>query len=484
MVLRIILVLFVFSAVFSPLLTAASERRTALVIGNSAYSSAPLKNPVNDATDMAATLMKAGFSVTLKKNANHREMIELIEEFGKKLKRGGAGLFYYAGHGFQVGGVNYLLPIGARINKEGDVRYEAVDAVRIFREMEAANNGLNIVILDACRDNPFGKSVRISSRGLAIVMNAPTGTFISYSSGTGQVARDGEGRNSPYTKALLENIAVSGLTINKVFMNVRSKLKRETGQEPWEFSSLEGDFFFISGKDSIVALKGHSSSSTSATKDVLDDENQQLEIERSHSEQEEGALTKQKELDEMRRQIEEKKERSEAQNSAQRQAVAEQKQGKKKRSTKVDMVAEPSVSKGGKIRRDGRFIAYSNGTVLDMRTNLMWAARDNGSDINWQNAKNYCDNYRGGGYTGWRMPTLDELAGLYNEGITSSNPPTGDCNGKYHITELIHLTCCCPWTSETRGSEAAYFDFDSGRRGLSRQSYSSYGRAFPVRSTE
>lgn len=484
MVFRIILVLFVFSAVFSPLLIAASERRTALVIGNSAYSSAPLKNPVNDATDMAATLMKAGFSVTLKKNANHREMIESIEEFGKKLKRGGAGLFYYAGHGFQVGGVNYLLPIGAHINKEIDVRYEAVDAGRILREMETANNGLNIVILDACRDNPFGKSVRVSSRGLAIVINAPTGTFISYSTGTGQVARDGEGRNSPYTKALLENIAKSGLTINKVFMNVRSKIKRETGQEPWEFSSLEGDFFFIPGKDSIAAVKGHASSSSSAAKDVLDDENQKLEVEHRRLEQEEAALAKQKESDEMRRQIKEKKERLEAQNSAQRQAATERKQGKKKRTTTVTMGAEPSVSKGDKIRRDGRFIAYNNGTVLDTRTNLMWAARDNGSDIDWQNAKNYCENYRGGGYTGWRMPTLDELAGLYNEGLTSSNPPTGNCYGKYHITELIHLTCCCPWASETRGPEAAYFDFDSGHRGLSRRSYSSYGRAFPVRSTE
>ncbi len=111
---------------------AAPERRTALVIGNSSYSSGPLKNPVNDAADMAAALRRAGFTVMLKKNANLQEMVEAIEEFGNNLRKGGVGLFYYAGHGVQVSGVNYLLPISARINKESDVRFQAVDAGRIL----------------------------------------------------------------------------------------------------------------------------------------------------------------------------------------------------------------------------------------------------------------------------------------------------------------------------------------------------------------
>lgn len=244
---RIFLILLILALVYPSTLPAATEQRIALVIGNSAYSSGPLKNPVNDATDLAAALNQIGFAVTLKKNANLQEMMESIEDFGNSLKRGGVGLFYYAGHGVQVGGVNYLLPISARINKESDVRFQAVDAGKILAEMENANNGLNIVILDACRDNPFGRSFRSSSRGLAIVANAPSGTFISYSTGAGQVAMDGEGRNSPYTSALLENIAKPGLTINKVFMNVRSKIKKETGQVPWELSSLEGDFYFARG---------------------------------------------------------------------------------------------------------------------------------------------------------------------------------------------------------------------------------------------
>ena len=153
-------------------------------------------------------------------------------------------MFYYAGHGVQVNGTNYLLPIGAKINKEADVKYQAVDANKILDEMATANNGLNIVILDACRDNPFARSFRNAARGLAIVSSAPSGTFISYSTSPGNVARDGDGRNSPYTAALLQYMQAPGLTISDVFVNVRAKVKKETGQVPWKLSSLEGMFYF------------------------------------------------------------------------------------------------------------------------------------------------------------------------------------------------------------------------------------------------
>ena len=226
------------------IVTAAPEQRTALVIGNSTYTSGPLKNPVNDATDMAAILKKLGFAVTLKNNSSLQEMEDAIEAFGNLLKRGGVGLFYYAGHGVQVNGTNYLLPIGAKINKEADVKYQAVDANKILDEMAAANNGLNIVMLDACRDNPFTRSFRNAARGLAIVSSAPSGTFISYSTSPGNVARDGDGRNSPYTAALLQYMQAPGQTISDVLINVRTKVKKETGQVPWELSSLEGRFYF------------------------------------------------------------------------------------------------------------------------------------------------------------------------------------------------------------------------------------------------
>jgi len=488
---RIFLILFILVLILPFTLSAATERRIALVIGNSAYRSGPLKNPVNDATDMAAALNRAGFTVTLKKNANLQEMVEIIEDFGNSLKRGGVGLFYFAGHGVQVNNVNYLLPISTRINKESDVRFQALDAGRVLAEMENANNGFNIVILDACRDNPFSKSFRSASRGLAIVANAPTGTFISYSTGASQVARDGEGRNSPYTKALLENMDKPGLSINNVFMNVRSKVKKETGQVPWELSSLEGDFYFVSesakksaatipsGKATIA--RDESSVSVAAATDDLDDESRKLEAEQRRLEEERASFAKKKVLEEKRQKIADERERLAAEQEEARQAALERKQAKK--TTTLAMAKRPSQSTAGETGRDGRFIAYSNGTVSDTRTNLMWAAKDNGSNINWANAKSYCENYRGGGYTDWRMPTQDELAGLYDRGIdyTPGCAASGD-NDKVHLTKLITLSCWAGWASEKRASHAAYyFDFDVGKRDWCHPSHDGF-RALPVRS--
>ncbi|MBN1545937.1 MAG: caspase family protein [Syntrophaceae bacterium] len=148
--------------------------------------------------------------------------------------------------------------------------------------------------------------------------------------------------------------------------------------------------------------------------------------------------------------------------------------------TQVAMIP-PSTFKLSEIRREGRFIAYNDGTVLDTKTNLMWAAKDNGFNINWQNAKSYCENYRGGGYKDWRMPTQDELASLYDEAMTNMTPPAIGCKGGYHLTNLIHLTCCCPWALETRGSKAAYFGFNKGPRAWLDESYVGGIRVLPVR---
>jgi len=295
-----------------PFSQAAAEQRTALVIGNSSYSSAPLKNPVNDAADMAALLKKLGFSVTLKKNVRLQEMDEAIETFGNRLKRGGVGLFYYAGHGVQVNGVNYLLPIGAKINKEADVKYQAVDANKILDEMAAANNGLNIVMLDACRDNPFARSFRSAARGLAILSSAPSGTFLSYSTSPGNVARDGDGRNSPYTAALLKYMQVPGLTLSDVFINVRTKLKKETGQVPWELSSLEGQFYFAPGSEKTGAGRVESAPPIPPAADEFDDENQKLEAEQRRLEEEKAEFTKKTALEEKRRKLEGERARFEA----------------------------------------------------------------------------------------------------------------------------------------------------------------------------
>lgn len=230
---------------------AAPEKRLALVIGNAVYGFSPLKNPVNDASDIATSLQKLGFTVILKKNVNIKEMEASIQDFGNRLKLGGVGLFYFAGHGLQVNGINYLIPVGAKIDKESDIKYEAVDAGKILDEMANAANGFNIVILDACRDNPFHRQFRSVSRGLAIVGSAPKGSYISYSTSPGQVALDGDGRNSPFAAALIKYMKEPGWTIEQVFKNVRHRLSQDTDgkQVPWELSSLEGDFFFVPGEN-------------------------------------------------------------------------------------------------------------------------------------------------------------------------------------------------------------------------------------------
>jgi hypothetical protein len=142
----------------------------------------------------------------------------------------------------------------------------------------------------------------------------------------------------------------------------------------------------------------------------------------------------------------------------------------------------PAVSTAaGEIARDGRFIAFDNQTVLDTKTNLMWAAKDNGRDINWYNAKKYCESYRGGGYTDWRMPTQDELAQLYDAGKAQRSDAQ---QNPLHLTGLIRLTDCCPWSSKTRGSEAAYFDFTDGTHWWFVSPGTSINRAIPVRSAK
>jgi uncharacterized caspase-like protein len=462
---RSLLILFILALINPSWLPAATEQRTALIIGNSAYSSGPLKNPVNDASDMAAMLKKLGFTVTLKKDAKLQEMDEAIEAFGNSLKRGGVGLFYYAGHGVQVNGTNYLLPIGARINKEADVKYQAVDANKILDEMASANNGLNIVMLDACRDNPFTRSFRNATRGLAIVSSAPSGTFVSYSTSPGNVARDGDGRNSPYTQAVLENIAKPGLSINNVFMNVRSKVKRETGQIPWELSSLEIDFYFVIQGSRVNIITNDPSYSTKSDlkteADELARQKAALEREKQEMAREKQELERQKALDAEREQLAAERRKFEAE----RQQLA--------------MAKRPSQPTTGETARDGRFIAYSNGTVLDTQTNLMWAAKDNGSDIDWSNAKNYCENYRGGGYNDWRMPTIDELTRLYDNTKTYKA-----CGYDVHLTELIRLSCTWVWALENRGHEAAHLYFGDGRRPWGTKAHGGSIRALPVRSAK
>lgn len=237
-----ITLLFVFTTSHS------DQNRTALVIGNSDYTDAPLKNPTNDARDLAKTLRQLGFDVIEMINSNQQQMEQAIGAFGRKLEqKQGVGLLYYAGHGIQSKGENYLIPVGSVINRETELRYKAVNAGRILDEMSYANNGLNIAILDACRNNPLTRSFRNSARGLARISNAPKGLFLAYSTDPGNVAMDGDGRNSPFTTELLKAMQQKGLPIEQVFKQVRRNVEKQSGgkQTPFTTSSLSGDFYFV-----------------------------------------------------------------------------------------------------------------------------------------------------------------------------------------------------------------------------------------------
>ncbi len=228
---------------------AASAKRTALVIGNANYKAArSLANPVNDATDIAAALGELGFEVIVGTDLNLKQMNDRVREFGDKLRaNGGVGLFYYAGHGIQAAGRNYLIPVDADIPREDELEYNAMNLDLVLRKLDTANNGMNIVILDACRNNPFARSwTRSADSGGLAQISAPTGTFIAYATSPDRTASDGEGRNGLYTAQMLKVIRQPNLKIEETFKEVRKAVDAASGgkQIPWDSSSLRGEFYF------------------------------------------------------------------------------------------------------------------------------------------------------------------------------------------------------------------------------------------------
>ncbi|MGE0421762.1 MAG: caspase family protein [Reyranellaceae bacterium] len=225
----------------------AREVRIALVIGNGAYGDAaePLKNPVNDARAMAAALRGAGFEVILRENATRRAFVEALHEFAGKVPPGGVGLFYYAGHGLQVRGVNYLLPVDVTLANEYDLKYESIDVNDVLDRLEESRARLSLIVLDACRNNPFTRRFRSSARGLAQT-DAPRGTVIAYATAPGDTAADGDGDNGVYTAELLKAMAVPGLTLEEVFKRTIDGVETATAsrQTPWVSSSFRGQFYF------------------------------------------------------------------------------------------------------------------------------------------------------------------------------------------------------------------------------------------------
>lgn len=244
--------------------------RVALVIGNSNYlHTGKLANPVNDASIVAASLRKVGFTVIEHHDLPFQPMRRALRDFTDRLQSAGpdaVGFLYYAGHGVQVDGANYILPVNAEVTRESDVAIEAITASSIMSGLKEAGNRLNIVILDACRNNPFRSSFRSATRGLARV-DAPTGSFVGFSTAPGDVAADGNTDNSPYAAALSLAIVEPGLKLEDVFKRVRQHVFTATDQRqvPWESSSVFGDFYFAGASNAAGSQSGLGLSDAAST---------------------------------------------------------------------------------------------------------------------------------------------------------------------------------------------------------------------------
>ncbi len=242
---------------------APTERRVALVIGNAAYKSAPLQNPVNDSRAMAKTLRGLGFDVIERQNLSREAFSGVVREFGDKLRGASVGLFYFAGHGLAVKGRNFLVPVDADIAREDEVAYRSFDVGEVLDKMDSARTPINLVLLDACRNNPFARSFKTSQTGLA-QMDAPAGTLIAFATAPGSVAQDGDsGGNGLYTGALLKHLGTPGLAVEQMFKRVRVDVvaASKNSQVPWESSSLSRDFSFARAAQA-MALPGNAAAAT------------------------------------------------------------------------------------------------------------------------------------------------------------------------------------------------------------------------------
>lgn len=239
-------VLVAFTGVCPDTADASARKKVALVMGNSTYKVSPLTNPTNDASDIAKRLEGLGFEVSKILNASQKEMEQAIRRFHRTLfAKDTVGLFYYAGHAVELRGSNYLIPVDAELHSEADVKYETVNVGRLLDGMSDANNGLNIVILDACRNNPFARSFRSAGTGL-VPSNPATGTIILYATEPTNVAEDGDGRNGTFTLHLLNSMSKPGLTVEEVFKKTAISVNRATkgNQTPWSEGFILGDFYF------------------------------------------------------------------------------------------------------------------------------------------------------------------------------------------------------------------------------------------------
>ncbi len=384
----------------------ARTGRVALVIGNGAYQDVPLRNPVNDAKDMTKALHACGFDVIAQTDRGLPAMRTALDEFGRRTSTAGVALFFYAGHGVQVNGRNYLVPLGANMTAENEVEFECLDVGRVLAKMEDAGT-LNILILDACRDNPFARSWRrsLGNQGLA-AMAAPRGSFIALATAPGGVADDGAGRNGTFTASLLKYLPTPGASLDDLLTSISADVQRVTKgkQVPWRQSSLTGKFYFIPP-----------TGSTSDTK-VVTPPLPPLPPPPHTPRYSEKYISS----------VSWKKRKLDRRSNARLQYVP--------------------------LEIEARFRDNGNGTVFDKHLNVEWQKTPPPDLMSFDAAQKRCASFSPDQKGGWRLPTVQELATL----------TCVQDGGRFLITQALeaHAGQTKYWTSEERrfGGTAWYVD--------------------------
>ncbi len=527
----------------------AAERRVALVIGNQAYRQAPLANPVNDARTVAGALRQVGFDVSLATDLDASGLERQVQSFAEGLREGDVAVFFYSGHGAQVGGTNYLIPVDLASADAIDLKYRSVSAQGVQEKIEAAGTRVAILILDACRDNPFRGS-RSGDRGLASMTAQRAGTLIAFSTGPGMVAADNaEQSNSWFSQALAAAIPDPGLELKRLFDQVGKRVSAASKgrQLPWLNSNLYDEFYFA-GRMVVPEPPSESTAADAPTSPSASPLVAQggigsaAPVERVSLQQgdiiklvlREGGAVLSARLEVMVSTDSGFRAATPGNPPAARIEgtisgnvlrfrlfdddaggfalslrcespilVDDQLEGSCRRGSTnsasfvgeivrategLAVDADPQrKASGAATPRGERFVSRGDGTVIDTRTGLQWAAQDNGSDIDWTGAKRYAEDLTLGGYSDWRLPTPDELDGLYEAGKEAGRRYGPACrgsgdNGTVASPPGIQFSCWWYWAAETHAWEAVGVGVGYGGRFFGRQGYSDHGtRALPVR---
>jgi uncharacterized caspase-like protein len=445
----------------------------ALVIGINNYQDKKipaLKTAVNDAKEFANLLKtRYGFRITLllDRQATRQAMMDKMRDLAASTSPDESVLIYYAGHG----DIDRILNDGWWVPADATGGNSAtyLDNNYVQRVMKGMKARHVLLVSDACYSGTFFGESRslptvIDDRYYLSLYNEKSRWGMTSGNKT-PVSDSGSEGHSIFAYQLIKALTKNEkpyITTQELYSQIAPIIANNSEQQPLcspvrDTGDQGGAFVFVASTTSSFPTSYLKKSAPQPESDELVREKTALEREKQELAREKQEMERQKARDAEREQL-----------AAERRKIEAERQ-------QLAMGKRPPISTVGETARDGRFIAYNNGTVLDTRTNLMWAEKDNGSDIKWANAKSYCENYRGGGYTGWRMPTQDELEGLYDNAVTGKNG--------YKLTNLIELTNCCPWASEKSGSAAAFFSFSNGGRVWTHQSdgYDRY-RALPVRS--